>query len=93
MRVQATTATANQYAVGYLSNSSAPGTPIAGTEILGAFSFTAFVTGGNYSGTYVVTVTSAPQSLHFIGAAIGGQMGFLDDANGRTRISYVKVTP
>lgn len=93
MRVQANTATANQYAVGYLSNSSAPGTPIAGTEILGAFAFTAFVTGGNYSGTYVVTVTSAPQSLHFIGAAINGQMGFLDDVNGRTRISYVKVTP
>lgn len=93
MRVQATTATPNQYAVGYLSNNSAPGSPIVGTEILGAFSLTAFVTGGNYSGTYVVTVTSAPQSLHFIGAAIGGQMGFLDDVNGRTRISYVKVTP
>jgi hypothetical protein len=93
MRVQSTVATANQYAVGYLSNTSTPGSPIAGTEILGAFSLSAFVTGGNYSGSYIVTVTSAPQSLHFIGKAQTGQMSFLDDVNGRTRISYVKVTP
>lgn len=93
MRVQAINEVANQFAVGYLSNTSSPGSPIVGTEILGAFSLTAFVTGGNYSGTYVVTVTSAPQSLHFIGAATRGPMGFLDDLNGRTRISYVKVTP
>ena len=93
MRVQSTGATANQYAVGYLSNTSTPGSPIAGTEILGAFSGSAFVTGGNYSGSHIVTVNSLPQSLHFIGVAANGQMAFLDDGNGRTRISYVKVTP
>jgi hypothetical protein len=93
MRVQSTGATTNQYAVGYLSNTSTPGSPISGTEILGAYSGSAFVTGGNYSGSYIVTVTSAPQSLHFIGSAQTGQMSFLDDLNGRTRISYVKVTP
>lgn len=92
MRVQSVYASANQYAVGYLSETSG-GSAIAGTEILGAFSYQAFQTGGNYSGTYVVTVTSAPKLIYFIGRAFGNLMSFNDDANGRTRISFVKVTP
>jgi hypothetical protein len=93
MRVQATTITANQYSVGYLSNTSTSGSPITGTEILGGYSNSGYIIGGNYSGSYIVTVTSAPQSIHFIGEARGGQMSFTDDVNGRTRITYVKVTP
>ncbi|MDE3235650.1 MAG: hypothetical protein KGO81_06830 [Bacteroidota bacterium] len=94
MRVQSVSAVAGQFAVGYLSNSSTPGSPIAGTEILGGYTQSAIV-GGNYSGSYIVTVTSANTSLYFFGSANsgGGQQAFLDDANGRTSISYVKVTP
>ena len=93
MRVQSTTQTANQYSVGYLSNTSTSGSPIAGTEILGGYTNSALIIGGNFSGSYIVTVTSAPQSIHFIGEARNGQMSFTDDSNGRTRITYVKVTP
>lgn len=92
MRVQSTGAVANQWAVGYLSETSG-GSVITGTEILGAYSATAFSTGGNYSGSYVVTVTSAPKSFYFMGRAFNGSMGFLEDGSGRTRITYVKVTP
>jgi len=93
MRVQPTTAVANQYAVGFLSlNNSAA---ITGTEILGAFpgGSTVGAPGGNYSGSHVITVTTIPTTLYFRGFASGGQMGFLDDANGRTKITYVKITP
>jgi hypothetical protein len=97
MRVQGVQPVANQYAVGCLSNTSSPGGAIVGTEILGAFSFTASspfpVTGGNYSGSYVVTTTSANKVLYFIGSANNGPMSFIDDQNGRTQISFVKVTP
>jgi hypothetical protein len=93
MRVQSTSAIANQYSVGYLSNTSTSGSPIAGTEILGGYTNSALIIGGNFSGSYIVTVTSAPQSIHFIGEARNGQMSFTDDSNGRTRITYVKVTP
>ena len=93
MRVQATAISANQYSVGYLSNTNTTGNPIAGTEILGGYSNSGSIIGGNYSGSYIVTVTSAPQSIYFIGEARNGQMSFTDDANGRTRITYVKVTP
>ena len=93
MRVQSMSAVSNQYAVGYLSNVSTPGTPIVGTEILGAFSGSPFVTGGNYSGSYIVTTTAANKVLYFMGTAQGGAMSFIDDNNGRTQISFVKVTP
>jgi hypothetical protein len=97
MRVQSTANNNNQYAVGYLSNVSTPGSPIVGTEILGAFSQSSAspfpITGGNYSGSYVVTTTSANKVIYFIGSANNGQMGFVDDQNGRTQISFVKVTP
>jgi hypothetical protein len=93
MRVQATSIIANQYSVGYLSNTNTTGSPIAGTEILGGYSNSGAIIGGNYSGSYIVTVTSAPQSIYFVGEARNGQMSFTDDSNGRTRITYVKVTP
>jgi hypothetical protein len=94
MRVQSMTGVVNQYAVGYLSDVSTPGTPIVGTEILGAFTAgTATVSGGNYSGSYIVTTTTANKVLYFMGIAVSGAMGFIDDGNGRTQISYVKVTP
>ena len=94
MRVQSVASIANQYAVGYLSDVSTPGTPIVGTEILGAFTAgTAHISGGNYSGSYIVTTTSSNKVLYFMGIANNGGMGFIDDQNGRTQISYVKVTP
>ena len=97
MRVQSTSYTNNQYAVGYLSNESTPGTRIAGTEILGAYSVTSAapypMTGGNYSGSYVVTTTSANQIIYFMATAYTGGMGFYNNDGGRTQISYVKVTP
>jgi hypothetical protein len=97
MRVQSTANNNNQYAVGYLSNVSTPGSPIVGTEILGAFSQSSAspypITGGNYSGSYVVTTTQANKVIYFIGTANNGAMGFVDDQNGRTQISFVKVTP
>ena len=97
MRVQSTSNTNNQYAVGYLSNTSTPGTPIAGTEILGAYSVTSAapypMTGGNYSGSYITTTTSANTIIYFMGSAYTGEMGFYNNNGGRTIISFVKVTP
>lgn len=98
MRVQPSNAINGlQYAVGYLATTDNPSTIILGTEILGAYSAsngtTTTSSGGNYSGSYIVTVTSAPMSLYFRGAAQGAQMTFHDDSNGRTKITYVKVTP
>ena len=93
MRVQASVAAANQYAVGFLSLNNS--TAITGTEILGAFpgGGTVGAPGGNYSGSHVITITTIPTTIYFRGFASGGTMGFLDDANGRTKISYVKITP
>lgn len=93
MRVQAAVAAANQYAVGFLSLDNA--TAIVGTEILGAFpgGSTVAAPGGNYSGSHVITVNTVPTTIYFRAIAQNGAMGFLDDANGRTKISYVKVTP
>ncbi|MEI7978299.1 MAG: hypothetical protein WCI53_05600 [Bacteroidota bacterium] len=97
MRVQSTANNNNQYAVGYLSNVSSPGSQIVGTEILGAYSASSAspfpVTGGNYSGSYVVTTTQANKVIYFIATANNGPMSFIDDGNGRTQISFVKVTP
>jgi hypothetical protein len=97
MRVQSLSGVFNQWAHGYLSNTNMPGTPIVGTEILGAFSTSSAspypVTGGNYSGSYVVTTTSTNSVIYFIGNANNGNMRFEDDQNGRTQISFVKVTP
>ena len=93
MRVQNNSYINNQYAVGYLSNINTPGTPIVGTEILGALISGSTVTGGNYSGSYIVTTTAANKSIYFIGAAQTGGISFVDDGNGRTQISFVKVTP
>lgn len=98
MRAQNNSYISNQYAVGYLSNSSTPGTPIVGTEILGSFvtyitGNAAILTGGNFSGSYIVTTTAANTSIYFIGSAITGGISFVDDGNGRTQISFVKVTP
>ena len=93
MRVQALTAAANQYAVGFLSLDNS--TAITGTEILGAFPGGATVgaPGGNYSGSHVITINTVPTTIYFRAFAQNGDMGFLDDGNGRTKISFVKVTP
>ena len=93
MRVQAPSAAANQYAVGFLSLDNS--TAILGTEILGAFPGGATVgaPGGNYSGSHVITVSTAPTTIYFRCFAVGGTMGFLDDGNGRTKVTYVKITP
>lgn len=93
MRVQPTQAVANQFAVGSLSLDNI--NPIVGTEILGAFPGNATVgaPGGNYSGSHVITINTVPTIIYFRGRAVGGQMGFLDDANGRTKMTFVKITP
>ena len=100
MRVQPLASnTTGQYAVGYLSLTDTD-SPISGTEILGAYAYlggtTTAVTvasGGNYSGSHIITVTSIPTSLHFRARAFSGAMSFYDNDAGRTKISYVKVTP
>ena len=93
MRVQPLQEIANQYAVGFLSldNSVA----ITGTEILGAFpgGTTPGGPGGNYSGSHVITVSTIPTVVYFRGKASAGQMNFIDDTNGRTKVSFVKITP
>jgi hypothetical protein len=95
MRVQSITAGSNQYGVGYLCNSNSDASVIAGTEILGAYfaSNTGSVVGGNYSGTHIITVTNAPITIYFRASAQNGTMNYIDDSNGRTKISFVKVTP
>ena len=92
--------TTGQYAVGYLSLTNTD-TPITGTEILGAYAYLVGVvdgavtvaSGGNYSGSHIITVTSIPTSLYFRARAFSGAMSFYDNNAGRTKISYVKVTP
>jgi hypothetical protein len=93
MRVQAPSAAANQYAVGFLSLDNS--TAILGTEILGAFpgGSTVGAPGGNYSGSHVITLSTAPTTIYLMCFAVGGEMVFLDDGNGRTKITYVKITP
>jgi len=95
MRVQSITAGSNQYGVGYLCTSNSDASVIAGTEILGAYfaSSTGSVVGGNYSGTHIITVTNAPITIYFRASAQNGTMNYIDDGNGRTKISFVKVTP
>ena len=100
MRVQPTAPnTTGQYAVGYLSLTNTD-SPITGTEILGAYGYIVGTTsdvkvasGGNYSGSHIITVTSIPTSLYFRARAFSGAMSFYDNDAGRTKISYVKVTP
>ena len=100
MRVQPTAPnTTGQYAVGYLSLTNTD-SPISGTEILGAYGYIVGTTsdikvasGGNYSGSHIITVTSIPTSLYFRARAFSGAMSFYDNDAGRTKISYVKVTP
>jgi hypothetical protein len=93
MRVQPNADVPNQFAIGFLSldNTSA----IVGTEILGAFPGpgTSAAPGGNYSGSHVITINSVPTTIYFRASAANGQMNFIDDTSGRTKISYVKVTP
>ena len=93
MRVQPTSAVANQYAVGFLSLNNS--TAIVGTEILGAFpgGSTVGAPGGNYSGSHVVTINTVPTSIYFRAGAFTGNMSFVDDGNGRTKVSFVKITP
>jgi hypothetical protein len=96
MRVQpAASGAITQYAVGYLSTEDNTTTTIADSEILGAFSSsTATVaSGGNFSGSHVITISSVPTTIYFRGKAAGGSMQFFDDINGRTKITYVKITP
>ena len=93
MRVQPPSEIANQYAVGFLSLDNS--TAIEGTEILGAFpgGNTVGAPGGNYSGSHIITINTTPTIIYFRGRAAIGAMGFIDDTNGRTKISFVKVTP
>jgi hypothetical protein len=79
-----------------LCTSNSDASAIIGTEILGAYhqSGTANATvGGNYSGTHIITVTNAPITIYFRASAQNGTMNYIDDQNGRTKISFVKVTP
>ena len=94
MRVQPANALANQYAVGYLALAD-NNTAISGTEILGAFPgpATAGAPGGNFSGTHVITISSVPTTIYLRGRAFNGDMAFIADGNGYTKISFVKVTP
>jgi hypothetical protein len=93
MRVQPAIAVANQYAVGFLSLDNS--TAIVGTEILGAFpgGSTVAAPGGNYSGSHVITINTVPTMIYFRAGAYGGNMSFIDDGNGRTKVSFVKITP
>jgi len=96
MRAQTITEGSNQYGVGYLCTSNSDASVIAGTEILGAYyaNTTALgVVGGNYSGTHVITITNAPVTIYFRAKASNGTVQYIDDQNGRTKISFVKVTP
>jgi hypothetical protein len=94
IRVQSALAIANQYAVGYLATANDNSHTIPGTEILGAFpgGGTAASPGGNYSGSHVITITT-PTTIYFRALAQTGEMSFIDDSNGRTKITYVKITP
>nr|WP_315140971.1 hypothetical protein [uncultured Flavobacterium sp.] len=95
MRVQSNSVLGNQYAVGYLSTADNSSSNIAGTEILGAFTApaSAIGLGGNYSGSHVITITSVPYTIYFRASASNNQMNFTNDTNGRTKITYVKITP
>lgn len=96
MRVQTVTAGNNQYGVGYLCTSNSDASTIVGTEILGALFASGNANGavgGNYSGTHIITVTNAPTTIYFRAKATNGVMDYIDDLNGRTKISFVKVTP
>lgn len=94
MRVQsAETNSIAHWAVGYLSFTPPLGTPIVGTEILGAFSNPSILSGGNYSGSYITTTTTSDKVVYFIARAFGDTMHFLDDENGRTTITYIKLSP
>jgi hypothetical protein len=93
MRVQASGDFAGQYATGFLSTDNV--NPIVGTEILGAFPGNAIAAspGGNYTGTHILTISSVPTTIYFRARAANGQMLFYDDPNGRTKITYAKITP
>ena len=93
MRVQASGDFAGQYATGFLSTDNV--NPIVGTEILGAFPGNAVAAspGGNYTGTHILTISSVPTTIYFRARAANGQMLFYDDSNGRTKITYAKITP
>ena len=96
MRVQCTTQGGNQYGVGYLCTSNSDASTIAGTEILGAFYYSSNslgLVGGNYSGSHIITITNAPRTIYFRAKSDGNTMNYIDDTNGRTKISFVKVTP
>lgn len=93
MRVQCATGGQNQFAVGFLSldNTNA----IEGTEILGAFTGSQAFSdlGGSYSGSHVMTINTVPTTIYFRATAQNGGMSFPNDGNGRTKITYVKITP
>ena len=93
MRVQASGNIAGQYATGFLSTDNV--NAIVGTEILGAFPGNAIAAspGGNFTGTHILNITSVPSTIYFRARAANGQMLFYDDANGRTKITYAKITP
>ena len=93
MRVQASGNIAGQYATGFLSTDNV--NAIVGTEILGAFPGNAIAAspGGNFTGTHILNITSVPSTIYFRARAANGQMLFYDDVNGRTKITYAKITP
>jgi len=96
MRVQSASVANSQYGVGYLCTSNSDASTISGTEILGAYFYgnnSLGIVGGNYSGSQVLTITNAPATIYFRAKAVGGNMYYIDDSSGRTKISYVKVTP
>jgi hypothetical protein len=95
MRVQPNSVANNAFSVGFLSLDNS--TAIAGTEMMGNYmannGFTPIITGGSYSGTHILTVTTVPTTVYFRARVSfpDGAMTFYNDTNGRTRLSYVKV--
>ncbi|WP_289665943.1 hypothetical protein [Flavobacterium panacagri] len=87
------------WGIGYLSKSGTVASKLPNSEILLACSLSSSFfagTGGNYSGTYIYTVPSGSQTI-YLGVenalASTSSMSLQDNADGRTNISYVKITP
>ncbi|MCR4030435.1 MULTISPECIES: hypothetical protein [Flavobacterium] len=89
-----------QYGVGFLSTAGTKATILANSEILLAYSMPsssgALGVGGNYSGTFIYTVTSGSQIIYLGATNSAGSISSLnlgDNSDGRTNISFVKITP
>ncbi|GBL34761.1 hypothetical protein EMGBS15_03560 [Filimonas sp.] len=75
MRVQLQAPGSDTYGVGYLCTSNSDASAIAGTEILGAYYYSATTSamiGGNYSGSHIITITNAPRTIYFRGKSSNG---------------------